>query len=841
MRANTVLLVLAGILAMFECAGFEALENASAFRAATQEHLAVGADSLLRLDSGSSEGSLTSRVIDLGEGNSLRFLGWVNAPVPHSAVAVEYRTAASPFAADATAPAWREAQNSSPIPADGNRYCQYRVRVSRKELSREPFLRELFLSTKTLSEKYSEAGMTKKAIPDLTMMMLYSVTPEKLYHVYSQLPYDASERGLYVFRNAPGRRIGDGYRYEPGDNEMYLPMRYGTRILARFHPVATFSDRSMHPADVILRSKDGREKTGLREQHRTVNFFDPEFLAEYRTGLRAAVNYYKENNPYVFGYTLMPPEFFYDSEPWPQMTYLSGFSPEAFASYRAFLRKLGRDAKAWPAPSDGDILLDPDTYLWSYWRSRAGADYIASLARVIRETDPEAQIGTMHYVGALSLRGLEPGFVELNPDFDFYYSSNLYPRVPGKDGLDGGTTFSYTRLNVEGHSRKQDLLEYDLWSPYVDARRAKTYARYAALEGVYPAPIVLGDFPGNKPSNHLTRYHGMKGSPVNPECLKTLAENVNEVRGLHSSEKFSEVALILPTVSLQGLLEKDRWLPHRLVQQGLHILKPLLELNVAFDFLTEGYVTKELLDRYKLVIVWQPAVYPWMREALAGTKADILALGWAGTVAAPGPKSLLAPIEPGAFDFTLTHAWPREAAGRGTTLFPSGGKVVEQETRFRFSDADHPLLAGLNGAELAYAVPGLAGKPLPYVAGMKGEPLASDSAGNAVYTVLKDGGRRIIHFGGLPYQLNADGSEKRLFSPAQETRFYRDIMDFCGVEFYPEAGPLRLMRNGQWLLVENTSPDKPYSGPLPKAVHPKAKLSNGPVNIAPLDSVLLPL
>ena len=841
MRTKTVLCLLAGILAMLECAGFEALENASAFRAAAREHLSVGADGLLRLDSGSLEGSMTSRVIDLGEGNSLRFLGWVNAPVPLSAVAVEYRTTVSPFAADAPVPAWREAQNSRPVPADGNRYCQYRVRMSRKELSSEPFLRELFLSTKTLNEKYKEAGSAPKTIPDLTMMMLYSVTPEKLYHVYSQLPYDASERGLYVFRNAPGRRIGDGYRYEPGDNEMYLPMRYGTRILARFHPVATFSDRSMRPADVILRAKDGREKIGPREQHRTVNFFDREFLAEYRTGLRAAVNYYKENNPYVFGYTLMIPEFFYDTEPWPQMTYLSGFSPEAFASYREFMRKLGRDAKTWPAPSDGDILLDPDTYLWSYWRSRAGADYIASLARTIREADPEAQVGTMHYVSALGMRGLEPGFVELNPDFDFYYSSNLYPRVPGKDGLDNGTAFSYTRLNVEGHSRKLNLLEYDLWSPYVDAKRAKTYARYAALEGVVPVPIVLGDFPDNKPSNHLTRYHGMKGSSVNPECLKTLAENVNEVRGLHSSEKFSEVALILPSISLQALLEKDRWLPHRLVQQGLHILKPLLELNVAFDFLTEGCVTKEQLDRYKLVIVDQPAVYPWMREALAGTKADILALGWAGTVAAPGPKALLAPIEPGAFDFTLTHAWPREAAGRGTTLFPTGGKVVERESRFRFSGAGHPLTAGLGGVELAYAAPGLAGKPLPYVAGMKGELLASDSAGNAVYTVLRDGGRKIIHFGGLPYQLNADGSEKRLFTPTQETRFFRNLMDFCGIEFYPDAGPLRMMRNGQWLLVENTSPDKPYSGPLPKAVHPKAKLPEHPVNIAPLDSILLPL
>ena len=64
-------------------------------------------------------------------------------------------------------------------------------------------------------------------------------------------------------------------------------------------------------------------------------------------------------------------------------------------------------------------------------------------------------------------------------------------------------TFSYTRLNVEGHSRKRNLLEYDLWSPYIDAPRALTYARYAALEGVLPMPIVLGNFPENTPSNQM--------------------------------------------------------------------------------------------------------------------------------------------------------------------------------------------------------------------------------------------------------------------------------------------------------------------------------------------------
>ncbi|PWM78353.1 hypothetical protein [Victivallis vadensis] len=823
----------------FCCASAEFLENAATFPQGILQQAELGPDGVIRPADGSGAGVFSTRVIDLGENASARFTGWVAEQPPGTAVQVEYRTAPEPFAPDAPSPAWKKAVNGAIPAADGNRYFQYRARLETRKGKKPPFLRELLVSTRTPAEKFKADGLGQAELDKLNMMMLYSVTPEKLFHVYSQLPYDASERGLYVLRNAPKRRIGADYRYQPGENEMYLPMRYGTRILARFHPVATFSNLSMYPRDVILRAKDGREKTGLREQHRTVNFFDRDFLDEYRTGLRAAVRYYREHNPYVFGYTLMSPEFFYDTEPWPQMTYLSGFSPEALAAYRAFTVKLGRPADSWPQPSDGDILLDPQTYLWAYWRSRAGADYIASLARIIREEDPAAQIGTMHYVGAMSLRGLEPGFIELNPDFDFYYSSNLYPRVPGKDGLDGGTTFSYTRLNVEGHSRKRNLLEYDLWSPYIDAPRALTYARYAALEGVLPMPIVLGNFPENTPSNHLTRYHGMKGSAVTPTLLRTLADNMRQVRELRTSEKFSQVAVILPSISLHALLEKDRWLPHRLIQQQLHVLAPLLELNASFDFLTEGYVTPELLDRYKLVIVQQPAVYPWMREALAKTRADLLVLGWGGTVTAPGPRKLLAPIAPETFDFTSRAAWAR-GEEPAETMFATGGTVRERRTRIRFAQSAHPLLEGLSGSTFEYDAPGIGGRPLAYVAGMRGDALASDAQGETVYAVQQENGRRVIHFGALPWQLNADGSEKRLFSPEQEKRFFAGILNFCGIEHYPASGPLRLMRNGEWLLVENTD-DTPFRGTLPTAVHPARKLPEAELEIPALGSVLLKL
>ncbi len=815
------------------------LQTKAAFTQGALQGLTLNGEQVLELPLSVGVGEFTSPVLDLGASNSVRFIGWVTNQAPYTTVTLEYRTGQEPFAVNDSAIVWQKAANGAVIAPDGKRYLQYRIIMSRSKGDKIPTMREVLFSTETLMDKYRANRMTRKNFWDLTMMMLYSVTPEKLYHVYSQLPYDASERGLYILRNAPGQIIGENYRYQPSENEMYLPMRYNTMILARIHPVATFSNLSLKPKDVILRSKAGAEKVGAREQHRAVNFFDPDFIREYQTGLRAAVKYYRQNNPYVFGYTLMSPEFFYDTEPWPQMTYLSGFSPEALAAYRQYSQALGRNQQSWPTVSDGDILLDKDAYLWAYWRSRAGADYIAGLARVIREEDPQALVGTMSYVGAQSLRGLEPGFVELNKDFDYYYSSNIYPRVPGKDGLDGGTTMSYTMLNVEGNSQKQNLLEYDLWSPYVDARRAQTYARFAGIESVYPAPIVLGNFPDNTPSNHLTRYHGMKGSAVTPDLLKTLASYMDEAKKLHTSPKVSQVAVILPTMSLHALLEKDRWLPHRLQQQDLHLLQPLLELNVPFDLVTEGYATKELLDKYKLVIVFQPALYPWLRRALADTTADLLVLGWGGTVAVPGPVELMSPIDDKNFDFSLNHAWPR-GENQTTSVFASGGKVIEETTQIKFNEMDHPLLRGLSGKAIVYDAPGLDGKALPYVSGLTGETLAAAADGKSVYAIKNDGKRKIIHFGGKLWQIDIAGKEKSLLSAADEKLFFANVMQYCGVEYTPDAGPLRWMRSRDFLVVENTV-DKAYHGPLPAVVNPAAALPQVKLEIAPLESVVIPL
>jgi len=271
----------------------------------------------------------------------------------------------------------------------------------------------------------------------------------------------------------------------------------------------------------------------------------------------------------------------------------------------------------------------------------------------------------------------------------------------------------------------------------------------------------------------------------------------------------------------------------------LHLLQDLLELNVPFDLITEGYATKELLDKYKLVIVFQPALYPWLRRALADTTADLLVLGWAGTVAAPGPVELLSPVDPKNFDFTLTHAWPRGQEQKAT-VFATGGKVIEETAEIKFKDKDHPLLQGLAGKSVVCDAPGLNGKPLPYVGGLNGEALAADADGRSIYAVKGDGKRKIIHFGGKLWQLDWSGDEKHLLSAADEKQFFANIMQYCGIEYTPDAGPLRFMRNRDFLVVENTG-DTVYNGPLPAVVNPASKLPSVTVDIAPLSSTVIPL
>lgn len=785
----------------------------------------------------------TSTVFDCSNEGGLSFMAWVSQEPEATGLRMAYRGSPKPFTGSNAELAWVSAENSVPISNGTSRkYFQIRAVFSTSHPSRSPALREVFLSSKSLKEKNQRVGIPDPR--DLAMTMIYGSTMEKVYSVYARLPFNASERGMYIFRNETNVPISEEtYKYRSGVNgatEMYLPMRFDSKVILRVHPYAGFQKLSIAPGPVVMRSKMGVERTAPMAQSRSIHFFDEAYLDEFTAGLGAMVDYCKIENPNVFGYTLMAPEFFYDTEPWPQQTYLGGFGELAMEHYRDFQKKLGREVSVWPEPSDGDVSLDADYYLWAYWRTRAAADYIRRLARVVKQKDPSALVGTMHYVGAHNLRGLEPAFIETSPDFDYYYSANMYPRVPGTNGFDGGTTFSYTRLNALGNSKKLNLVEYDVYSPYIDFKRSLVFARYAQLQGILPVPIIMGDYPtGNKPESHLTKYHGMKAEPMTPAVLAKLGQHVRETSALRQTRMESQVAVILPTISTFAILEKSRWLAHRLQQLSLHLLAPLLSLGAPFDFLTEGYASTEILDRYRLVIVFQPAVYPWMRKALAETKANILALGWAGTISAPGPFVIDAPIDTKSFSRELSSAWTRGDQPVTTTLFPTGGRVQERESVLQFKSGPHRLLRGLENKTVEYAGDGLDGRALPYVAGLKGEALAVDVNGDVVYAVLRDKGRSVIHLGALPYFRDPKGRERGFLTEVDQKQFFANVLDECGVEYFPDLGPLHVMKTSRFLLLENTS-DKVWSGIPPKAVNQRSwSVDSREVQIAPLESLVL--
>lgn len=800
----------------------------------------------------------TSAVLQTDAAPGLSFIGWItNVPIESHALRVELRTADAPFHADApdNVVGWQPVQNGQTRDLPQGRYFQYRVFFRRDGAGVVPNLREVLLSTESLRERFDANPISPESVYDRTMAMMYSATPEKLFQFYDELPYTASERGIYILRNREGVPITpETWQYVPNGPEMYLPMRFGIPVFIRIHPEATFSPLTLHPKDVVVRDKHGNERNAPHAQYRAINFFDESFMREYLNGVRLAVRYYHEDNPYVLGYNIMPPEFFYDTEPWPQMTYLGGFGRDALRSYRAFMKRIGENVQGWPALpaiSDGRISDDSDYYLWAWWRFWAGANYIDSVARVIREENPQAQVGTLSYVGDQGLRGGEAAFIERNPNLDFYYSSNMFPRVPGPNGWDGGTIFSYTRLNPLGQSVKRNFVEFDVWSPYVDMQRARTYARYVQAEGLYPVPIVFGNYPQGKASDHLTRYHGMKGDPMTPEVFDEIHSIIEATAADPQGRKQSDVAYVMPSVSLTGLLEKDAWKSHRYVQKQHHIFGELLGSGVTFDLLTEGQLTPEICDKYKLIIVPQPVIYPWMRKALEQTSATVLATGWAGTIAAPGPDAVSLDVDSLNFEKTLTSAWPEaneEIAS--TTIFPTGGKVVEGTTTIDFADSCHPLLRGLQSARIVYEGLGLdeiaAGQSrndrtgLPYVRGLGGTALASDAEGFPVLSVYEADGKRLIHLGALLYYLDPDGKDKALFTPEQSAQFWRNVFDYSGVLHHDLPPALHVMKTNEGLIVENRTAE-PYLGPAPRpaALGDAAQSVETEIEIEPFGTVFL--
>ncbi|MDR1282808.1 MAG: hypothetical protein LBK99_18575, partial [Opitutaceae bacterium] len=803
-----------------------------------------------------------SALLDAGSVQKLRLVVWVVTARAAHHITVAIRASEQPFgdSAPANIPAWTTVRNGQTEGLPAGRFFQYRLMVNASAPT--TVIREVFLDTTPPSIRRAKP---RPALDSLVTSMMYQTTLEKLHALYSSRPsrpspplpplpssvFNAAERGAYILRNHAGQPIReDTWRYQPQVEETYLAARFGTRLVMRIHPGATFSPLTLRPSDVVMRAKDGRQKTGPFAQHRAINFFDGQFMAEYLTGIRGAVRHYRQHNPGVIGYNIAPPEFFYDTEPWPDMTWLGGFGDLARDRYVRFMAGLGITVDDWPAMSDGDVSLDRDYYLWVYWRHQEAHHYLARIARVIREEDPRAEIGALNYVADSGLRGVEPGFIEANPDFSFYYSSNMFPRVPGPDGLTGGAILSFTRPNVLGHSRKLNLAEFDLWSPYVDLKRMETWVRYSQMEHILPVPIVFGDFlKGSPPSNHLTKYHGMTGEPLTLPIIEAQGNVVRETHSLRHGKKFSQVAVVLPGFSLYAMLEKGAWKPVRNFPLQTRLLATLLEHGAGFDLISEGQIDRALLDNYKLVVWQQPVATPWIVKALRETRASVLALGWAGTLQVPGPHALQVAHDPEQFTTALLHAWPSRDANRtppaATTCLPTGGRIHEIATSITFGNTAHPLLRGLNGKRFRVSGKGIGGggHSLPYVSQLQGTSLATDDSGQTVFAIKKDASRHVIHFGVPPDFVDGQGNDASLFPADTLATFWENIWDFIRIEYFPDMGPLRIMRTSAHLLIENTA-DSEYRGPVPRprnAASPWAEsLRDTNIVIPACGSVLLP-
>jgi hypothetical protein len=797
-----------------------------------------------------ADGSYTSMVLDTGSNNQAwDFVGWVSEEIGESKIQLALRASDQLFSTTAKEPAWQQVTNFQQKGLPQGRYVQYRATLL-AGLGRiySPNLIEVLLSSD--KRLLVPDGKPRPKLQDLTMSMMYSTTMRKLHVLYSQTNYNASERGVYILRNQLNQPItAESYVYQPGAED-YLTARYGTWILVRVHPIAAHSPLTLS-AQTILMDKQRNTQLGSQGPTNAINFFDEDFMTEYLTGVKKMVEYDRDHNQHVLGYTIMPPEFFYDCVPYPiGMKWLGGFGQQAKESYLRFLRRVGSDGNDWPEFSDGGISLNRDYYLWAYWRNMEAARYIGRVAAAIKEVDPKTMVGTLHYVVDLQLRGLEPGFIEKNPQVDYYYSSNGFPRIPGPDGYTGGHIITNTRQNVLGHSNKVNLVEHDLWSPYIDFKRHDIYEKYAYLQKILPIPIVFGNFPeGDPPSNHLTKYNGMTGEPITLELMKTLECSLEKNRKYLNTENVNHVAFIFPSFSLYSILERGSWKVNRYQYLTFWPLDYLVKQSVGFDLLTEGYADTEVLDKYKLVIVVSPVIYPWLRNALENTTADVLALGWAGSVAAPGPNTLKIDPDPKEMVLTLEHAWPEngEVVGTGKTIFPTEGKVIQEDTAFCFAQEDHPLLKNLAGLELNYKGLGIGGAALPYVGELEGETLAVDEQGRAVYAVQERNGKKVIHFGGLLHFSDRDGNDASLFSKEQEIQFFNNIMDYCGITYYPDLEPIRIFETSKYVLIENTS-DQKFVGEVPNKLQVKglkwpdytAKVIRG-LEIPPFSSIVIEL
>jgi hypothetical protein len=270
---------------------------------------------------------------------------------------------------------------------------------------------------------------------------------------------------------------------------------------------------------------------------------------------------------------------------------------------------------------------------------------------------------------------------------------------------------------------------------------------------------------------------------------------------LRADRSVADVAVVVPNVGVFGVMANwGPWTSDEFKWSHGEVARHLQGVGANFDVLTEDGLSAAKLAGYRLVVVLGPALYPQVRTALEQCPADILALGWAGTVVVPAPGGKAA-----------ANAWHQAP---GTSWWPTGGTVARTAPTVRFTD--RPELGALRGRTLTYAKPSA---KVPHLTALAGTPLALDGEGRAVAAVATWGRRRVWHVA-VPARLSAAGT---LFDDAAMGALLDGILRACGCTSYGDLGPLRLYETDRHLLVENPAgisgtvaePAGDFTGTLP--------------------------
>ena len=458
-------------------------------------------------------------------------------------------------------------------------------------------------------------------------------------------------------------------------------------------------------------------------------------------------------------------------------TFLGDFSPTALADYTAWMATTcGRTVTGWPTipdlvGRDTRIAMDADTYLWALWRAERLADVVGEVAAALRQGAPGKPCYVFSYIGLNAAPGYCPGLLEACPYLDTYLGN-----ISADHGFYAVRDQDRSRPVALGGSPKTIACELDLISAYTDPVHMEAYVRYFCLMGGQPRPFLPVWYGPGKTGGWAEEFW----TPYSDDLARQMSGIVNRNLYLGDTESVADVAVVLPEISGVGTMANwGPWMSREYKQSHSDIIRHLGRIGANFELVSEAGLTSERLQRYRLVIVIQPALYPDARRALQTFRGHVLAVGWAGIVCAPAPG-----------DLRLTSALD----GKTPTWWPTGARAVFRDPVVS-AKAD-PLLGDL--AESQFRYPEGTGQVL-YLRGMAGRVLMQDDEGQAVAAVVDWGQRRFYHMG-LPL---APAGRGMLLTDQVFQGCLARLLRECGCTAYPELGPLRLFETSRYLLAEN--------------------------------------